>query len=288
MSTNGQIRIKPASILLYGRSKIGKSSQFIRGFGPKALYIACERGAILPGTIPNLNPWRHDGTRVAADGPNIVLPRDLINDPGSKYPTLDFVEAVSTTDPFGEVEKMIDTYAVPGIDAGRYGAVVLDGLTEWTERIWAWINATIEAKHLAHGRGFSNHLFPKVKGIVRRLLELGVWFGAVAHEREPSNFEGRVKLGAPNLIGGLGDSTPQFFDVVLHCEVGTLPGRSRERIFHCDPLDPDWITGERFGVMAQREPADLREILKRVAARQRGEAITIPVFETPKEQQLGF
>lgn len=264
------IRIEPASILLFGVSKTSKSTAFIKAFGPKCFWIVGERGALNPATQPDLNPWRD------AEG-KIVLPRNVAKDPTRrKGGSLDYVNCLATEDAFGEVRKAIDTYLIPGINEGFYGAVVIEGMTDWVERIWAPIGKNISSPENAHGKGYSNKLYPMVKGIVRDLLSLGLWTGAVAHEKPPGDFEGRKRRGQPNLVGDLGASMPGAFDMVLRATIGVYNGK-RDRLIHCDTLDPSWITGERFGVCPPVEPTDMRKIIDRVKARQRGEHVELPV-----------
>lgn len=272
--------IEPASILIYGPSKRGKSTQFIRAFGPKCIWIVCERGAIWPATNPELNPWRDPKSG------GIVLPRNLVREPKPRSDlSLDYVECLSTTEPYKEVNSVLEEYVLPGIAERRYGAVVIDGLTEWVERVWALIAPRINAKENAHGKAYTSNLYPKVKGVIRRVTEANAWVGAVAHERAPNEFEGRARPGAPSLVGALAETAPNFFDIVVHARIGRGPDGRRARLFDCDTLDLDWITGDRFGVCAESEPADLKEILKRIAARQRGEAVEIPRYEAPASEE---
>lgn len=243
---------EPPKILVYAKSKFGKTLGFIRAFGPHALWITTEHGALNPALNPDLNPWR------TSDG-KPVMP--------------DSIRVVSETNAYDELLTAIDGPVARAMATKRYKAVIIDTLTEWADRVWLPIAKAKTIKDF--GRSYTENLYPKVKTAIRRLMDLGVWVGATAHERSSVEIEGRLTLGGPMLPGRLVEMAPSYFDVVVHGQVQVLNG-VKQRVFLCDSLDDTWITGDRYGVCAPIEAADLPTIVKRIASRRKGEPVDIP------------
>ena len=83
----------------------------------------------------------------------------------------------------------------------------------------------------------------------------------ICHQREPETREGRFYRGGPMLPSrNLTDMIPVICDTVLR--TGVEPGRRPwSGVYHCDPTDPQYVTGDRHAVCPPTCPMNLRELL---------------------------
>ena len=248
--TNG---VPPITIMLVGLTKTGKSTSWIQAFGSKALCIATEAHAIAPAFDPELNPLRDArGTPITekhAAPPKVVY-------------------CMSTTNPADEVLRAIREQVVPGVAKGEIGAVILDTVTTLADREFAWIKQTMKAWD-SYGRG-SKRLYDRIQTLLSELLALGVVVVGVAHESEPSSFtdnatgKSTFRPGGPKLPGDLVKSSPSLFGTILRCTVRADDDGNPRRVFVCNPLDTQWVTGDSWNVVGAVEPMDLRSVATRI------------------------
>lgn len=231
------------TILLAGKPKIGKSTAIIRALGDAAFYVGTEPGFIKPAFAPYANP-------------TIGTAKPWFPQPGR-----DYVECLAEKDPIGEVEAMLNARMD---DIRRRGAVVVDTLSSLVDRDMWWLkNGGVPAKQMkAYGEPYQS-LYDRIKHMIYIVLREGVIVCATAHEQDPSNFEGKFRPGGVKLPGQLVKDMPSLFDTILRCGVEMTP-TGPARVFRCDPLDIQYVTGDRWNVVVGTEPMDLELILRRI------------------------
>jgi len=228
---NGQSLCMP-TVLLYGSTKIGKSSCAILALKDKAFWICTERGALAPATDKAVNP----------DG---VIPK--------------FVECLDPNLPFEEMQKAV-SIATQMVRDGKVAAIIIDTLSSFADREYARIltkdkvpeNYGKAAKALAH----------KVKSLLWQLMDSGAIVICICHQKDPVTIEGNFFPGGPKLSGKLVEDVPSLFSTVLRCAVDIDAEGVKKRVFKCDPLDRRYITGDRYGVVNGSAEMDLRAVLK--------------------------
>lgn len=222
------------TIAIYGRTKIGKTVDANRCF-QKALVVETERGA--------------------TNSVRAFLRRDVLR-----------VKAFSIDEPEEEINRVITSVLPEAIAKHGVTAVILDTGSELADRIFV-----VEAKRCGNN---GMVLYPRVgsvfKTILRKILALDVWVVAIFHEREPGSIQGRFSRGGPKLPGRLVEDAPGLFDMILHATLTSgavsdnLDGATgRRRVYRCDPLDAEWVSGDRYNAALDEQPMDLRPIMFR-------------------------
>ncbi len=233
------------TVMIIGPLGIGKSSLAIMALGLKALWICTERGALAPALDPKIN-------KMAPQLPP-------------------HVECLSLRAPCDEVMKVVKTVAIPAFKAGKIGAVVIDTISELCDREYH-VGHVVKGIGTEYGKA-SAYVADKFRPIIWTLMEAGMIIIAIAHERPPTDIQGNVKKGGPRLPGRLSDILPGEFSIVLRCAVepSPVPGEDARRVFLCNPLDQDWPMKDRYGVVEDGMPMDLKLVLQRAVKRARGE-----------------
>lgn len=247
MSTNGsgdnRSRLKLPTVLVTGPTAIGKTTSVLRALNPRSTYWICtERGALNVATDPELNPWGY-------------VP--------------DFDETLTTTHPHEECLALVRK-GLAGYRAGKYAAIVIDTLSSVCDREYTRIRM-IEKTQEAYGRA-NRILAMRIQQFIWELLDSGALVVCIAHEREAVNIEGKLVPGGPKLAGDLVRSVPSLFDMVLRCSVGADANGNPERVFKVNPLETTYLTKDRFRVVRDGEPMDLKSILKRAVEKTRAES----------------
>jgi len=213
-----------ASILIYGRTKIGKTTD------------ACY-------AVRRLKTF-------------VLVTEPLALDPveanfGFRPPSY---ELITPTSP--QIE-MMQALSGPVRQAVASGAQVLiwDSLTAFCVRLFN--NLMMVHKD---GRRVYSLMRPAVADLVSNFLSIPASVHiAIAHEELPHEGEYGMLRGGPKLEDRrLSEAIPGLFRLVLRA---TADGSNR--FYECNGLDPLWVMGDGYGCAAKRQPMDLRPLLWR-------------------------
>ena len=224
---------KPPTLLLCGPSGIGKSSSIIRALNPKSTFWICtERGALLPAKNLEINP--------SGETPDFTE-------------VLDYSSAYEKTTE--AVRKVLDGYA-----KGQYNAVVLDTLSSLADMEYTRIRA-IEGTRREFGDA-NKELALRLNQILWQMLDSKLLVVCIAHEKDPTTFNGKTTPGGPKLPGDLVKSVPSMFDLVLRCDLAADNKGNPKRVIRHNPLAlKQFQTKDRFGVVKDGEDLDIKSIL---------------------------
>jgi len=213
------------SILIFGKTKIGKTLDVCYAFR-KAFVMLAEPGG-LDSVESNLGFM-----------PNHRLLTDLDN-------------------PFIEATNMVNNIILPGCKSGAITCVVIDTGSELADR---FATAAISQVGI-DARKWSPLVQRWFKSIIRPILSQGVWTVMICHEQRADDFSGRP--GGPKLPGALTEAVPAMYSLILHAVVKpTVDGYGR--FYECDPLNPTWNTGDRFGVTEDSQPMELLPLIFKI------------------------
>jgi len=226
------------TVLLCGPSGIGKSSACIKALPAKHTYWICtERGALMPAVNPEVNP-------------------------SGEIP--DFDEILSFEHAYEDARICIDK-ALAGYRAGKYRACVIDTLSSLGDREYVRVR-TIDRLPEAYGKA-NRELASRIQPLLWRLMDSGLLVVCIAHEKDPITIEGRTMPGGPKLPGDLGKSVPALFDLVLRCDLSVDGEGNPIRVFRHNALSiKTHQTKDRFGLVQDGDPMDLKDVLKRATA----------------------
>lgn len=227
------------TIMLVGKTKVGKSSICIKALGPKGiLWVATERHSLNPALNPEFNPSRQ-------------LPEHVM--------------CLAERDACAEVQNALQRKFA----RKRYGFVVLDTLSTLADREYTQITNPkrrggddIEERYGRAGRELARRLRP----ILDMCLAQEAGFIALAHDREPLNIQGNQTYGGPRLPGKLVEIAPSLFSTVLRIDING----AGERVFQTFANDRTYMLGDSSGVVEDGMPADLRLVLQRMVLRAHG------------------
>jgi hypothetical protein len=215
-----------ATILVVGRTKVGKTTDAFFAFGKRAFGFVTERGALDP--VQANFGW-----------------------------TPDHVELLPCPDPYKAAMDLLTGPVTRAAQSGEHSAVILDSITALADRI------LLRNMHRFNGDG--RKVYPQtdmqVKSFLDVLLALPTWVVGIAHEAHPKSGEDYFVRGGPKLPGReLVESVPGMFRMVLRAVVAS----NSERRYLCDSLDQQWVMGDGYGAAEKSQPMDLRPILWRI------------------------
>lgn len=223
-----QRRLQPKkTILVYGKTKIGKTVDVQYTFG--------ENGYTL-----NYEP---DGLSSVEANLGFVPP---------------YHELISITNPYGETMEHLNKVVIPQIKSGKIKCVIMDTGSEFADRL-----LSVELGSVGQdARRAYPLVYQKFTTVMRTVLQSGAWFVMICHQKiaDPEN----DRMGGPLLPGRLVESVPSQFSLILRAAMkNTTTGR--ERVYYCDPLDPDFLMGDRYGAAFAEQPMELKAIMWRIA-----------------------
>lgn len=241
--------------LIYGPGGGGKSLAAIRALHPKhTFYLGLEPGAFTPALNPDLNPWRDDKNKLWLPPPHNVA------------------YCLSPDQPAAEVRATAEKTILPMIKEGRVGAVCSDTLSGYTTRVYDKLRGNATRDNYGN---FAAGAAMEARWLISRVMATGSFFVAIAHERKFANYEGEANKGGPDFPGKSIDQLTAMFDIVLRAGWDIIGGL-RQQVFLCDYSSETYRMRDRWGVCRPVEPMDLRAILARARARQRGEPLPPP------------
>jgi len=210
---------------MYGPSGIGKSVAAVQFPPTKCYYIATEREAVAPAYSKKLNPH---------------------------WPVLPFyTECLSVDQPYEELLAVAQDAARRVVERP---IVILDTLSSWGDREMGRI----------HRRGIkddygkaSTLLHERLTTIVNTILGAGGIFIALAHEKDPSSFDGKIEKGGPRLPGKSSKIIPSLFSMVLRGSIEMDDQMVKRRVFRVDPLDSRYFTKDRYEVVQDKSDMNL-------------------------------
>ena len=226
------------SILLMGRAKIGKTTSIAYTFR-NAAWITTERGGLIPVK------------RCLGFTPTFVW------------------QQFDENAPLEEFDKIIDNEVIPRVQSGIIKTVVIDTLTTFTERLINQLKGgSSKSGSQIHGKQAYGAIQDIVLERVDRLRNMGIWVIMTTHVRPPEFDEktGMKLMGGPEFPGKkLTRSLPAKMDIVLMADIeqNAITGAAR-RILRCDPLSPDYLMGDRFGVTQPVQDMNLAPIVWRI------------------------
>jgi hypothetical protein len=224
------------TLLIYGKTKVGKTLDVCYTFGKSAFVILSEPDG-LASVEANLG----------------FMPEHF--------------ELTNIANPYVEVMALLQKDVLPRIKLGKIKCVIFDTGSEFADRI---LSVELE-KAGADKRRAYQPMYQMFTNVVRTILLAGAWTVMVCHEKIGDAENDR--RGGPLLPGRLVESVPSQFSLILRAVV-----RNGQRMYVCEPLDPDWITGDRYGACFDEQPMELRAIMWRIAH---------PGEDTPAEMLLG-
>ena len=150
--------------------------------------------------------------------------------------------------------------------AAQYGAIVIDDASHICKR-----SMLFWEEQAPTGRSGRKDRFYAYQQLDRHLLtmsglarHLGVHLVLTFHERTPStNVDGYHCPGGPDVPSrNQTETVPSWCDVNVRAMVDPQhPDPWFKRSYYCDPMNSDWITGDRTGVCFDKTPGNMREIL---------------------------
>lgn len=223
-----QARPQPKkTILIYGKTKVGKTVDVGYTFGENGYFLLYEP----------------DGLASVESNLGFMPP---------------FHELVSITNPYGETLEHLNKVVIPQVRLGKIKAVIMDTGSEFADRL---LSVELGAVGQDARRAYPM-VYQKFTTIMRMVLQSGAWFIMLCHQKisDPDN----DRMGGPLLPGRLVESVPSQFSLILRAAVKDRPG-GRERVYFCDPLDPDFLMGDRYGAAFTEQPMELKAIMWRIA-----------------------
>lgn len=222
------------SILIYGPTKIGKTLDACFAFRTKSKqpFVLLSEPLGLDSVESNLG-WE-----------------------------LDHHELVDLSNPFTEAMQVLDKRVIPNAKAKRYSCVILDTGSELASRF-------LDA-HAQFKTENPLKLYPvvtrQVRMVVRKILTAGLWCVMICHEQEPRDNElSGFRRGGPKLPGNLVEEMPSQFSMILRAGIEVDDeGEKYHRVYRCEPLNPRWVMGDRYGVAKLEQEMDLRKLLFKV------------------------
>jgi len=228
------------TILIYGKTKVGKTLDAAYTFGKNGYFILSEPDG-LASVEANLG----------------FMP--------------DHYELVNTTNPYSEITQHLQKVLLPLIKKGQIKCVIFDTGSEFADRL-----LSVELDNVgSDARRAYPQVYRKFTSVIRTILLSGAWVVMLCHQKiaDPEN----DRMGGPLLPGRLVESIPSQFSLILRAAIKDTP-TGRERMYFCDPKDPDWLMGDRYGAAYEEQPMELRAIMWRVAH---------PGEDTPPETLAG-
>lgn len=230
--------IEAPTILIYGQSGVGKSTEALRAIGRKGFYLLPERGAIAPAYALGLRP---------------LPPHEYV---------------LSPTAPAELCLRVAREKILPLVQSGQVRAVVIDTLSTLADRQLVYSYKTVQrADQYARGHADCGNKIMELVGELQRMEDREgrqTIVVAICHQANASNIEGHFKPMSPKLPGKLHESLPAQFDISLLMQIATNAKGERAPVFRCDWLNRGQITRDRYSVVTDGERADLYSLLKRV------------------------
>lgn len=226
------------TLLLSGPTGVGKSVAVIKATNPESTYWICaERGALLPAVDPNINP-------------------------SGKIPQHD--TATDLARPWEETIAYIRK-GMEGHKKGIFRTIVLDTISSLADREYLRIR---NADHVTDKYGAANRMLrTRVLPVVWELLNCGAMIIVLSHDKEPTQIDGILTKGGPRLPGDLLQTVPSLFDIVLRARRGAGPDGSTMRLIRFDAMDERYTDKDRFGIVKDGDPLDLKRILVEAVSR---------------------
>lgn len=225
------LAVLPAILaLLYGRLKRGKTTRLLRDF--------CRAAVV--GVPANI-----EGVARNSCG---YVPRNIIGN----ITNFDQLEAfldwmVAGNNPLGVTAVYVDDFSL---------------LASASMQVW-------DAQAPMGKRGKDDfYKYARLDGaldrISHRLRYMGIHGVLSCHAQEPTSKDGTFYVGGPEVPSRKQvDSVPSWADMVTRMEIDTESSDPWWPVsFYTDPLDPQWIGGDRFNVLRTRGPANFREALR--------------------------
>jgi hypothetical protein len=167
-------------------------------------------------------------------------------------------ELTDIVNPYVEVVKHLQTRVLPRVRSGQIRAVIFDTGSEFADRL---LSVELDKISSSDKRRAYTPTYQMFTTVMRMILLSGAWVVMTCHEKRGDPDEDR--RGGPLLPGRLVESIPSQFSLILRATVkDTIQGR--QRVYLCDPLDPDWIMGDRYGACYEEQPMELRAIMWRI------------------------
>lgn len=181
-----------------------------------------------------------------------------------------YVECLDTDRPIEEATLALRE-GLRRVRAGDCAAIVVDTLSSLADREFVRIRVRDKVQD-QYGRA-NRMLADRIKSFLWEVMESGALLICICHEREPSTIEGKFTPGGPKLPGGLVVDVPSLFSIVLRCKTVAGPDGRPARAFGCDPLDRSYVTGDRYTVVTDGQPMDLRAVLRAAVGKARGAGV---------------
>lgn len=222
----------PGSVLIYGPSGVGKTVAVCKTFRRSVVLLTEFDGLASVQTLCGFTPSH-------------------------------VVELFSVDAPFEQIEKAILTVVEPLAKKKEISSVVIDSITEVSDRILGVMMARTKGDSTPTGNAMI--AYPEVgretMKIVRRLQGMGLWVVCTALEQEPKiGIDKKLRRGGPLLPGKLVEQLPGQFSLCLRAAVAP----NKTRVLLCDQLDPVWIMKDRYNVCEVEQPLDLGPIMSKV------------------------
>jgi len=155
--------------------------------------------------------------------------------------------------------------AVELVKEKKVTSIVLDTGSEIADRMVQAASKRYTNKMQVYGE-----IYVEFNDIIRTFVALtetyGLWFICICHDIGPVVDEKtRQRLrGGPLLPGTkLPRAIPPKFDMVLRAAVHD-DLTERRRVYLCDPMDPDYIMKDRFGVAGDIQPMELKPLIFKI------------------------
>lgn len=177
-----------------------------------------------------------------------------------------YVEPSNLKFPFQETLELIDKAIAPAVAQGA-SAVVIDTLTDMCNRF-------LHAASIRFANPMQRYpvVYDEVQHVIRSIENLGVSVIALAHKQYPKPDRNPPLMGGPKLEGALAYTVPSMFSVIAMADIERA---SKRRVLRCDPYDPLFLMGDRYGCLAKVQDLDLRPAFYRVFA----PGQEVPAFE---------
>jgi hypothetical protein len=223
-----QQKLQPRrTVLIYGKTKCGKTLDVAWTFGENGYWL-------------NYEP---DGLASVESNLGFVPP---------------YHELVSLTNPYGETLEHLTKVVLPQVKQGKIKCVIMDTGSEFADRL-----LSVELGVVGQdARRTYPLVYQKFATIMRTALQSGAWFVMICHQKLADQENDR--MGGPLLPGRLVESVPSQFSLILRAAIKDTP-KGRERVYFCDPEDPYFLMGDRYGAAYIEQPMELKPIMWRVA-----------------------
>jgi len=250
------------NVLIYAPAGHGKTTGAIRAV-PVAttFYLELEQGAFTPLTSPGLNPWRN------RDG-SVMLPKPW-----------QYAACLSPLNPAHEVRQVVTQRIAPLAKQGKIRAICVSTLTAFDQRLYDRLM----------GQGTEDNYGKKadtaareVRFLTASLQALGIVVIAEAHQRNFTDYNGKITQGGPKIQGERAvDQLVGTFSIVLRVTKETLASGEGTYVYRCAPFNMQYRTRDRYHLCRDVEPAKpvgaLNRILARAWAQARGQEVPPPL-----------